>query len=70
MTNAAVLTAQSGLAPGEIATFFGVGLGPSAGIVGIPDENGLYPTELGGVTVQFAINGLLAGLDTLLTEPS
>lgn len=58
MTNAAVLTAQSGLAPGEIATFFGVGLGPSPGIVGMPDLNGIYPTELGGVTVQFTMNGL------------
>jgi len=58
VTNAAILTATPGVESGEIASFFGVGLGPSMGLVGTPDENGLYPTELGGVTIEFGIDGL------------
>ncbi len=45
---------MAGGAPGELATFYGVGLGPSQGIVGTPDANGSYPTTLGGVTVGFS----------------
>jgi hypothetical protein len=58
VTNAATLTASPGVESGEIASFFGIGLGPSTGLVGTPDANGLYPTELGGVTIEFGIDGL------------
>jgi uncharacterized protein (TIGR03437 family) len=54
ITNAAVPRATAGVAPGEIATVYGIGLGPSTGIVDGPDENGLYPKQLGGVTIEFA----------------
>jgi len=54
ITNAAVPRATAGLAAGEIATVYGIGLGPSRGIVGGPAENGLYPRQLGGVTIEFA----------------
>lgn len=57
VTNAAVLTAEPGLAPGEIATLFGVDLGPSAGISATPDANGLFPKQLGGVSIQFGEPG-------------
>lgn len=53
VANAAVLSADAGVAAGELATFFGVGLGPPGGIVAAPDANGRYPTQLGGVKVQF-----------------
>jgi uncharacterized protein (TIGR03437 family) len=54
LTNSAVPLSMSGGAPGELATFYGVGLGPSQGVVGMPDADGLYPTTLGGVTVGFS----------------
>ncbi len=69
VTNAAVLTASPGLAPGEIATFFGVGLGPSPGIVGMPDASGLYPTQLGGVSVVFARAGIPVAAPLLYVSP-
>ena len=53
VANAAVLSADSGVTAGELVTLFGVGLGPPAGIVAAPDANGRYPTQLGGVKVQF-----------------
>jgi uncharacterized protein (TIGR03437 family) len=53
VANAAVLSADSGVTAGELATFFGVGLGPPAGVVAAPDANGHYPTQLGGIKVQF-----------------
>ena len=51
--NAASLQLGTKLVPGELATIFGVGLGPAAGLTGVPDANGVYPTELGGVRVLF-----------------
>src|SRR5579863_3102018 len=53
LTNAAIGTAEAGIAPGEIVTLYGVGLGPSPGIVGTPNDKGLYPIILDGVKVQF-----------------
>jgi uncharacterized protein (TIGR03437 family) len=53
ITNAAVPRATAGFASGEIATTYGAGLGPAGGLSGVPDGNGLYPTQLGGVTVSF-----------------
>lgn len=54
LTNSAVPSSTSGGAAGELATFYGVGLGPSKGLVGMPDGDGRYPTTLGGVTVGFS----------------
>ncbi len=54
LTNSAVPQAGASIAGGELATFYGAALGPVNGIVGEPDSNGLYPTELGGVSVVFA----------------
>lgn len=53
LTNSAVPHLTTGLSPGELATIYGVGLGPASGLSAIPDQNGSYPTQLGGVTVQF-----------------
>jgi uncharacterized protein (TIGR03437 family) len=52
ITNAAIPRAAASVAPGEIMTIYGVGLGPSSGIVATPDAKGAYPTALGGVSVQ------------------
>src|SRR5579859_5731848 len=57
ITNAAVLRADAGVTAGALATLFGVGLGPSSGIVASPDPNGVYPTQLGGVKIQFVTQG-------------
>jgi uncharacterized protein (TIGR03437 family) len=54
LTNSAVPSSMSGGAAGELATFYGVGLGPSQALVGMPDAAGRYPTTLGGVTVGFS----------------
>jgi hypothetical protein len=43
-----------GVRVGELATMYGVGLGSSTGLVGTPDQNGLYPRQLGGVSMLFA----------------
>ena len=51
--NSAVPYAAAGVAPGELLTLYGTALGPSTGIVGGPDQNGLFPTKLGGVEVDF-----------------
>ena len=58
IANAAVLKADAGVTAGALATIFGVGLGPSNGIVAGPDAKGFYPTQLGGVKVQFVTRGL------------
>ncbi len=51
ITNSAIPLAAASVASGELVTLYGVGLGPSVGIIGKPDQNGLFPTELGGVGV-------------------
>ncbi len=52
MTNSAIPQATAGVGPGELVTLYGVGLGPAVGITGEPDSNGLYPTQLAGVSVK------------------
>jgi uncharacterized protein (TIGR03437 family) len=54
LTSSAVPSSMTGVAPGELATIYGVGIGPSTPIVATPDANGNYPTALGGVTVGFS----------------
>ena len=57
--NAASL--QSGpIAPGEIVTIYGTGIGPDKGVSAQFDAKGLLPTTLGGVQVLF--DGVLAPL--------
>lgn len=52
VTNAA--TSQSGvIAPGEIVTLYGVGLGPSTLTTYAPNKDGSIPTTLAGVQVTF-----------------
>jgi len=58
VTNSAVAREAVGVGSGELVTLYGVGLGPSTPIAGEPDQNGLYPTQLGGVTVTFGGGGL------------
>jgi uncharacterized protein (TIGR03437 family) len=60
MTNSAIPRATASVGPSELVTVYGVGLGPATGITGEPDVNGLYPTQLGGVSVN--VNGVLAPL--------
>jgi uncharacterized protein (TIGR03437 family) len=57
ITNSAIPQAAAGMAGGELLTLYGIGLGPSTGIVGAPDSNGRYPFTLGGVSIQ--LNGSL-----------
>jgi uncharacterized protein (TIGR03437 family) len=45
--------ANSVLAPNEIVSLFGGGIGPAEAVTGKPDANGLYPFELGGTQVTF-----------------
>lgn len=47
-----------GIAPGEILTLFGSGLGPATLTKGAAGTNGLYPTQLAGTSVTF--NGTAA----------
>jgi uncharacterized protein (TIGR03437 family) len=60
MTNSAIPQATAGVGPGELVTLYGVGLGPAVGITGEPDVNGLYPTQLAGVSVK--VNAVAAPL--------
>ena len=53
ITNSAIPQAAASIGGGELLTIYGIGLGPSAGIVGAPDSNGRYPLTLGGVSVRF-----------------
>ncbi|HWE48897.1 MAG TPA: hypothetical protein VG273_03865 [Bryobacteraceae bacterium] len=46
------------IAPGEIVTLFGVGIGPATALQAQPDANGFIETQLGGTTVTF--NGIPA----------
>ena len=41
------------LAPNEIVSAFGTGLGPAVPATAQPDTNGLYPTQLGGIEITF-----------------
>jgi uncharacterized protein (TIGR03437 family) len=52
VTNSAIPQAATSIAPGELMTIYGVGLGPATGLVAAPDSNGVFPTELGGVSVR------------------
>ena len=54
ISNSALPYAAGGVAPGELLTLYGTLLGPSTGLVGQPGKNGLFPTNLGGVTVEFS----------------
>lgn len=49
-----------GISPGEIVTIKGSGLGPAQLVSAKAGNDGLYPTQLGGATVQF--NGIAAPL--------
>ena len=52
---------QSGpVAPGEIVTIYGTGLGPASGVPGSFDAEGALPVQLGGAEVRF--DGLAAPL--------
>ena len=42
------------IAPGEIVTLFGAGLGPASLVLNTPQKNGYYGTSVGGTSVTFA----------------
>jgi uncharacterized protein (TIGR03437 family) len=52
VVNAASLAAGA-VAPGEIVTIYGVGIGPAAAATGVFDAAGLLPTALAGIEVRF-----------------
>jgi uncharacterized protein (TIGR03437 family) len=54
IVNAASNQLSGTVAPGEIISIYGLGLGPANGMTAAP-ENGLFPTSLGGV--QVLVNG-------------
>jgi len=54
ISNSALPSAVGGVAPGELLTLYGTALGPSTGLVGQPDKNSLFPTNLGGFMVEFS----------------
>lgn len=60
VANVAGLAVSPGLAPGEVTSIYGTGLGPSAGLQGKFDSNGRLPDSLGGTKVYF--NGVRAPL--------
>ena len=60
VANVAGLAVSPGLAPGEVASIYGTGLGPSPGLQGKFDSNGRLPESLGGTEVYF--NGVRAPL--------
>ena len=45
--------ANLALAPNEIASLFGAGLGPAQQVTGQPNASGVYPFQLGGTQVTF-----------------
>jgi uncharacterized protein (TIGR03437 family) len=51
--NAASLMRPRAVAPGEIVTVFGSGMGPAAGVVFRLDSNARVPTDVGGTRVLF-----------------
>ena len=52
VVNAASL-AQGAVAPGELVTIYGSGIGPTAGVAGAFDSTGLLASLLGGTAVRF-----------------
>jgi uncharacterized protein (TIGR03437 family) len=66
ISNSAHPYAAAGVAPGELLTLYGTGLGPPTSLVGQPDKNGLFPTNLGGVTVEFSGGPELASVSAPL----
>jgi uncharacterized protein (TIGR03437 family) len=66
ITNAAKLTIDPGVAPGELATIWGPNIGPVTAFAGLPDSQGLFPTTLGGFQVLFqTTNGATAAAPLL-----
>ena len=55
IVNAASNQFSGTVAPGEVISLYGLGLGPNTPVTAIP-ENGFFPTSLGGV--QVLINGM------------
>ncbi len=51
--NSATLDGSGGVAPGQLVTLTGFGIGPDAGVAYEPDAEGNVPTELAGVQVLF-----------------
>ena len=51
--NSATLDGSSGIAPGELITLTGFGIGPDIGVVYQPDAQGNVPTQLAGVQMLF-----------------
>jgi uncharacterized protein (TIGR03437 family) len=51
--NSATLDGSSGIAPGELITLTGFGIGPDIGVGYQPDAQGNVPTQLAGVQVLF-----------------
>jgi uncharacterized protein (TIGR03437 family) len=51
--NSATLSGRGGIAPGELVTLTGFGIGPDIGVIYQPDAQGNVPTQLGGVQVLF-----------------
>ena len=51
--NAATLVGTGGVAPGELITLTGFGIGPDTGVAYQPDAQGNVPTQLAGVQVLF-----------------
>lgn len=51
--NAATLSGSGGIAPGELLTLTGFGIGPETGVAYQPGAQGNVPTELAGVQVLF-----------------
>jgi trimeric autotransporter adhesin len=50
--NAASLSVGA-VAPGELITIFGAGLGPQTGVAASPDATGSIPASLGGTQIEF-----------------
>jgi uncharacterized protein (TIGR03437 family) len=51
--NAATQSGSGGIAPGEMVTLTGFGIGPDIGVAYQPDAQGNVPTQLAGVQVLF-----------------
>jgi uncharacterized protein (TIGR03437 family) len=60
ITNGAGGTLEGRIAPGEVVSLIGFGLGPSAPLTATPGSDGLYPKTLGGA--QVLVNGVPAPL--------
>ena len=58
MANAAASTVTPGIAPGELVSIYGTGLGPELGLSATYDSSGRIPTNLAGTEVYF--NGVRA----------